>query len=376
MNYDRAQMKRHCREAIRSARPRVWRVTVLYLILCTMVSASVSGLIPTPMSGMAVQWTVSGTGVTADLVRTAGLSALLGAVSSLVVSLITSLLQYGYCGYALRAYRGEGTYGDLLSAFRAVPRCLGAAVLSGLFVGLWSALIAVAAFGVCFLAAMVLGESVFTALVMIAVMAAAAVAIVVISYRYCLPPYFAVTGRAGTAMEAVKASKEAMKGNTGRRLVLDLSFLGWELLRFAIMATALTAGVIYAFISPPELLDDLRRLAMFAETADPQLWAEVAANVLMPLSGKVVLFNALATLITFPISLWLVGYRALASAGFYAIITDEPAPADDFAPGSEEDGLPPLTPPTPPAGQDQPGFSIYSSPSQSPAGEEEDKEDK
>ena len=68
---------------------------------------------------------------------------------------------------------------------------------------------------------------------------------IVMSYAYRLVPYILRDEPELSAMEAIRRSKELMKGNKGRAFLLDLSFIGWFLL------SAVTFGILNVFWTNP-----------------------------------------------------------------------------------------------------------------------------
>ena len=67
---------------------------------------------------------------------------------------------------------------------------------------------------------------------------------IIASYRYSQAFYLLADNDDMTALEALRASKEMMKGYKWKLFVLSLSFIGWILL------AAVTLGIGYIFLSP------------------------------------------------------------------------------------------------------------------------------
>ena len=67
---------------------------------------------------------------------------------------------------------------------------------------------------------------------------------IVAGYSYSLTPYILAEHPEMPAMDAIKMSKNMMKGNKGKLFMLDLSFIGWFFL------CILSCGIGFIFLSP------------------------------------------------------------------------------------------------------------------------------
>ena len=67
---------------------------------------------------------------------------------------------------------------------------------------------------------------------------------VIASYSYAMTPYILYENPDMTANQAIKASKELMKGNKWRLFCLEFSFIGWSFL------CVFTLGIGYFFLHP------------------------------------------------------------------------------------------------------------------------------
>lgn len=67
---------------------------------------------------------------------------------------------------------------------------------------------------------------------------------IIASYSYKMAPYILMENPDMTANEAIKASKELMRGNKWRLFCLEFSFIGWSLL------AAVTLGIGMLFLRP------------------------------------------------------------------------------------------------------------------------------
>ena len=68
---------------------------------------------------------------------------------------------------------------------------------------------------------------------------------IVKSYSYCMVPYILAEHPELSANEIITRSREMMNGNKWRAFVLDLSFIGWEIL------SVLSLGIVHIFWTSP-----------------------------------------------------------------------------------------------------------------------------
>lgn len=203
MPFSSAQLKNGAKRAIRFSKPNVISVGAVYCILGIVLSLLSSQLINSGVTvsryeqfmtyaeaedverAMAVftQMLPSGSAVIIYL--------LLGA-SSLIVSV-------GFTIFLMRTVRGDNpTYGNLLDGFGFIGRILLLDILTAVFVFLWSLLFVIPG--------------------------------IVASYRYSMAVYIMIDHPEYSVMTCLRESKRMMRGHKGERFLLDLSFLGWQIL--------------------------------------------------------------------------------------------------------------------------------------------------
>lgn len=348
MNYDRKALKRRAREYMRDIRPRPWRVTLLFVLLAGLIPGVITALMPDPSRDAVLaiasdigrdpqRWLaqLQGPGG-ADMLWYYGELFGSGAGMSIVTIFVTILvglygvvMNYGYMNYALKLYKGETTaYTNVFGGFPVAAKAIGASVmiyiyvflwsLLGTFVGVCATLIAVVTVMAFELSGFMLG---LVFLLVLAVWIAIEIFVLFVSYRYTLAPYYILTSDKGV-FAAIRASKEEMHGNLGRYFVLELSFIGWELLMVLIVFVVALAG---AFIS-------------------------IGMGAAVGYGGAVIGYavtTALAALAIIPLMLWLTPYVASAQAGFFLVVTGQ-----DDVPGTSH-AAPDYTPPQPSAIWDQ-----------------------
>ena len=137
----------------------------------------------------------------------------LGGVQGIVSFVLGGVVQMGYARYLLNQHDGqEGTVKDLFSMFDYFKAGFLQSLLRSLFIILWSLLLVIPG--------------------------------IVMSYAYAMTPFILAEHPEMTAREAIRASKDLMKGHKFDLFCLNLSFIGWILL------CVLTAGIGFIFLSP------------------------------------------------------------------------------------------------------------------------------
>lgn len=139
--------------------------------------------------------------------------ASVASVLGLVHFVIGGPVKLGNCHYLLHQHdKEEMSIHDLFSEFGRWGAGFALNLLSGLFIGLWTMLFIIPG--------------------------------IVASYSYAMAPFILAENPEMSAMDAIRSSKELMKGHKGELFRLDLSFIGWGLL------CVLTCGIGYLFLSP------------------------------------------------------------------------------------------------------------------------------
>lgn len=349
MEYDRKQLKRTAKELVRTTQPKVWVTTLFYILLTTVAVQIVTALVPNPMTKIAatIQMYPDYVAENPEMV-----AAMLGAASggmllSLFVSVLTGLYQavmsYGYTGYTMKVWRRESVaHTDIFAGFPVAGRVIGASIMVGIFTFLWGMLVALGYIALVFLAVSLSYELEVLAFIVLALaIILMVIGIVLISYRYCLTPYFVMSDPDLGVMEAITASKTAMRGNYKKRFALDLSFIGWSLLVALITWAVVFAGFMVIFWGTSTLGYWVSQYGM----------STAALVELAGIPGALVLI--LGFLVSLPLNLWLTSYLRVSQAGFFEVVKSLPATqsrlerhiagSNPYAYG----GVPPI-PPAPP----------------------------
>lgn len=330
MEYQRGQLKQEVKAAMKGTSPRPMLVTLVFVLLVGVgnwLLSFVINLVGTTwgdvsavvvediMEGadpeQAVEW------VMYSLMQSPGVLAAIG-VTSVILSILTylwnSLMTVGYEGYCLSMTRRENP--PLQRIFCAFPQTgwvLLTRVLTGVFLFLWTLLFAVGFVLVVVIGALLMED--LAALGVILILAgyvAFVVGVIWASLRYAMVDFILLdTGVSG--LDAIRLSKELMRGNKGRYFVLCLSFIGWYLLETAIMLV----GVIIA-----ALIVTAVTLGTGSSNIFPS--GGMVAGVLI---AFVIVIAAVVLMIVF--DLWLKPYVTGASARFY-----------DWLKGQRPDALP------------------------------------
>lgn len=289
MKIDRRVLKARAREAMGQTQPRFWAVALVYILLTTGVQIALSLL----------------------------LSALPGGTSGIFLNILfflySTVILFGLRLWSLWAWRKlDPGMGALTQGF-SIP---GRVILMELF-------IFVRVFGWALL--FILALSIF-ALPLSAVLAASPilylpyagalyVLIWVFMLRYNMAPYLLADRPDDGPSLAIRRSVEMMRGRKWELFKLQLSFLGWEAINWALSLT------VFFFLCAQA------GLFQMPVGLDSLLLYQSVANGLVNV--------ALSGLVTLPLSLWLLPYQEVAQAGFYEEIR-QAGPA----PGAPE--MPPL----------------------------------
>lgn len=283
MEFDRIELKRQARERMSLTDPKFWVVALAYIAMTAGVQLLFS-LIPLPRDG-------------ASPVPAAGTVQLF---LQLLLNLYATVVHFGLCLWALWTYRQlDPDVNSLMQGFSVAGRVI-----------LMELGIYIRVLGWYFLVAFVLAIPVFTLLLsgagagagmftLLIFFAGLLATIIVLHLRYALAPYLLADRPDDGFSVPIFRSVQLMRGWKTDLLKLELSFIGWELINLI-----LSAAVVLFCLHQAGLLTLEAQLA--------PTWLDQVIDVYY--STPVVI---LKTLITVPLSLWLIPYRSVAEAGFY-----------------------------------------------------------
>lgn len=281
MEIDRKVLKHQARERIALTDPKFWVVALAYLAMTTGVSCLVS-LIPLPAAG------------SSPAVETVRLFL------QLLLTLYTTVVRFGLCLWALWTYRQlDPGVNSLMQGFSVAGRVILMEIGIYLRILGWYFIISIA------LAAPVLilllsgagaGLGMFFLMVFFVGLIAA---LIVLRLRYALAPYLLADRPDDGPTAPILRSTELMRGWKWELFKLEFSFFGWELVNLLLSSVVSLIFLDLAGLSFPQILLDE---ALFYRAMDV---------INAPLA------SILSSLVTVPISLWLLPYRETARAGFY-----------------------------------------------------------
>ena len=211
---DRAGLKAHAKETLHAAIPGIYLISLLYLV---MNAAPTVTLELRTFEQMASAGSVERA---MEIYQNSSLmtAAPLLTLATLLLNLFLFLVLCGYHLYALRAVRGEETGGveTLFACFRQLGRFAALYLLQTVLIALWSILFVIPG--------------------------------IIAAYAYRQAPYIMLDNPDITPFEALRASKQLMRGHKLECFILELSFLGWALL------SLFTFGLLNIWINPYQML--------------------------------------------------------------------------------------------------------------------------
>ncbi len=282
--FNRSAVKQRIKHMLREGNPAPWKVTLIFLLATTWVSQIVDVVLPNPFHAVSTslqQWDVILNGSTELSESTvnammqqvfSGLtvaSAKWAILVALVILFYSVVVGFGYSAYALHRMRGEeGGYADLFSYFYLAAKIIWMEILKCIFIYLWSLLFIFPAF--------------------------------IAYYRYRMAEYILLDDPDISALEAIRRSKQMMVGRKFELFIVDLSFIGWQLL-----CTLIISAV---------------------------------SGALGVLSVPSVVVTILTLIIDTAISMFLTAYISLTVASFYLFLLERKVPP--VQEGSGPDGQP------------------------------------
>ena len=285
MKIDRRALKARAREAMRRTSPSFWAVALLYLLLTTGVQSALSLLASVLPGGSS--W----------------------VFLNVLFFLYSMVLQFGLRLWALWAWRKQDPgAGSLIQGFSIPGRVVVMELLILLRILGWTIGFAI------LLSPFLMLLTASPVLYWIA-LGAVSVLLTIVTLRYSMAPYLLADRPDDGASLAIRRSVAMMHRRTWELFKLQLSFLGWQLINWA-----LSTGVFLFLCAQAGLFQapaGMESLLLYQSVSGS------LANV------------ALSGLVTLPLSLWLLPYQEVAQAGFYEMIRQSGP-----APGAPE--MPPL----------------------------------
>lgn len=270
--FNRSAVKQRTKHMLREGNPAPWKVTLVFLLATTWVSQIVDVILPNPFNAVSAnlqQWsvildgsaTVSESTIDATLQQVFSNLTVASAKWAILVALVilfySIVVGFGYSAYALHRMRGEeGGYEDLFSYFYLAAKIIWMEILKCIFIYLWSLLLVFPGF--------------------------------IAYYRYRMAEYVLLDDPDISALEAIRRSKQMMVGRKFELFIVDLSFIGWQIL--CTVVVSVVSGVFGA-LSVPGMIVTI--LTLIADTV---------------------------------ISMYLTAYITLTEAGFYLFLLERKVP--------------------------------------------------
>ena len=274
MEIDCKELKRQSRERMTLTDPKFWVVALAYLAMTVGLSWLIS-LIPLPNSQT------------------------IHLFFQLLLNLYTTVVHFGMCLWALWTWRQlDPGVNSLMQGFSVAGRVIVMELGIYLRVLGWYLVVAFTLAMPVFIlliAGAGAGLGMFTLFLFFAGLIAT---IIVLQLRYALAPYLLADRPDDGSSLPIYRSVSLMRGWKWELFKLEFSFIGWEAVNFLLTLAVLLFSLNQAGLLPVDMMTDA--------------WRSQAMEVLY--STPVVV---LSTLVTVPVSLWLIPYKATARAGFY-----------------------------------------------------------
>lgn len=199
MYINRVELKEQAKRCLRGARPHPMLLTLVYVAI--------------PLGiGILVNQASGGAYFSVKEIADARLAGMINFVG-ILLWLIEAVLMVGFLGYCLDISEGrESEWTRLFDGFGDALRVVWLTILMAIFIFLWTLLLVVPG--------------------------------IIAAYRYSMAYFLIIENPDMSAMDAIRASKEMMRGHKLDLFVLELSFLGWALLG------VLTLGILYLWLLP------------------------------------------------------------------------------------------------------------------------------
>lgn len=204
---DRAAKKMMAKEAMRTTKPSVLLVALVYLVIINVLSElstriQLGGLSINEATEMILAGNV-------NFIPGLGFG---GSLLNLAISIMSGVIAVGFIYYCILVSRGiKSGVGNLFDMFSVFFKVFAVQFMMGIFIFLWSLLLVVPG--------------------------------IIASYRYSMALFILADDPSKGVMQCIRESKEMTYGYKGQLFVLDLSFIGWAMLVSA-------AGGILGIIAP------------------------------------------------------------------------------------------------------------------------------
>lgn len=195
---DRALMKREAKLSMRGRKPSVYLVTLVYIIIVD-VLAVLSFRVENGIGVMEYYNLLMEYGMDGLYNMPVSEPSFFGSILAIAISVMSTVLAAGYLYFSMRVSRGQQAgFGELFDGFGLFFKIWGLSIVMSLFIMLWSLLLVIPG--------------------------------IIASYRYSMALFILLDDPDKPIMECIRESKEITNGYKMELFVLELSFIGWNLL--------------------------------------------------------------------------------------------------------------------------------------------------
>ncbi len=203
MYIDRVGMKRQAKSLISSSKPEPVLVSLVYVVVSALIAYLYSRIAGFSLNQAEMQelieYAASGNADVVSDIISMHMPSTAGELVGLLLTIVSTMLSAGFTIFTLNTIRRTAPcYGNLLDGFGMFLRIIILSFLNWLFVFLWSLLFVIPG--------------------------------IIAAYRYRLALYLLLDHPEMSPMQCIRESKRIMQGHKGELFVLDLSFIGWNIL--------------------------------------------------------------------------------------------------------------------------------------------------
>ncbi|MBQ2071964.1 MAG: DUF975 family protein [Oscillospiraceae bacterium] len=236
---NRPALKRQAQETILQNLKTVLICTLL-LVLLTLIFSAITGRLMKPtldQLSLYYEQLLQGKEVSSYSIQAAVYSHPREMGVSYLLQWLLMIVEFGFMLFLFNVIRAKpASYGNLLDGFAIWWKILLLHLVMGLFVFLWSLLLIVPGF--------------------------------IAAYRYRMAPFLLLTHPEYGIMDCIRESKSRMAGYKMAFFLLDLSFLGWELLTLV----PVLGWAVMVWVKPYRQSTELLYCMQISEPYDLSLW--------------------------------------------------------------------------------------------------------
>ena len=236
---NRPALKRQAQETILQNLKTVLICTLL-LVLLTLIFSAITGRLMKPtldQLSLYYEQLLQGKEVSSYSIQAAVYSHPREMGVSYLLQWLLMIVEFGFMLFLFNVIRAKpASYGNLLDGFAIWWKVLLLHLVMGLFVFLWSLLLIVPG--------------------------------IIAAYRYRMAPFLLLTHPEYGIMDCIRESKSRMAGYKMAFFLLDLSFLGWELLTLV----PVLGWAVMVWVKPYRQSTELLYCMQISEPYDLSLW--------------------------------------------------------------------------------------------------------